>query len=43
MTRLVSIEHQRLKRARAQHVTYQLKIIFGSGFELAAYHTFILN
>ena len=43
MTRLVSIEHQRLKRARAQHVTYQLKIIFGSGFQFAAYHTFTPN
>ena len=42
MTRLVFIiiENQRLKRARAQHMGYQLKMIFGSGSQFAAYHTF---
>ena len=44
MTRLVFIEHRRLKRARAQRtlpIMYQL--IFGTGFQFAAYHTFTPN
>ena len=40
MTSFVFIENRRLKHARAQHMVYQLKMIFGSGFQLAAYHTF---
>ena len=40
MNRLAFIEYQRLKHARAQHKVYQLKIIFESGFQFAAYHTF---
>ena len=43
VTRLIFIEHRRLKRARAQHVTYWLKMIFGGGFLIALYYTFTPN
>ena len=40
------IENQRLKRTHAQHMVYQLKMIFGSGFQFVpdvACHTFTLK
>ena len=40
MTWLVFIINRKLKRARVQHIFNQIKIIFGSGLQFVAYHTF---
>ena len=41
MTWLVFIENWRLLRAHARHTVNRLRMIFGSTFQFAAYHTFI--